>query len=246
MVMKEQEQQDTQERRPFYEWTAADDEVWNLLYTRQWPRIKEQTCQWYQEGHELLGLQADSVPSGEKLNAHFQDIGWELVSTDVQYSDGQDWFEHLIRREFLITEYIREKDSLDYTPLPDIFHDAFGHLPMQVHQRYADLTENYAHLMLECPPDMRPGLGSIWWYTIEFGIIREGGELKAFGTGLMSSYGEFDKAFTDAMEKRPFNPVDMAQHKPSPHEMHDILWVMDDFEQLEEFVTQQRQLIQPI
>jgi phenylalanine-4-hydroxylase len=182
------------------------------------------------------------VPNSERLDRLFQErIGWELISTDVQYSDGQSWFEHLVKRKFLITEYIREKESLDYTPLPDIFHDAFGHLPMHINGRYAALTREYAHLMLECPQDVRPGLGSIWWYTIEFGFIKEADEIKAFGTGLMSSYGEFDLAFSDKMIRRPFNPVDIAQHKPSPHEMHKILWVMEDFDQLEEFVAQQRQ-----
>ena len=232
------------EKRQFYQWTDSDHDVWHLLYSRQWPRVQALTCQWWQEGHDILGLNADGVPDGERLDRIFQEhTGWELVSTDVQYSDGQSWFEHLVERDFLITEYIREKDSLDYTPLPDIFHDAFGHLPMQVHKRYADLTEAYAHLMLDCPPDMREGLGSIWWYTIEFGIIKEDGELKAFGTGLMSSYGEFDLAFSDQMERRPFNPVDIAQHAPSPHAMHKILWVMEDFEQLEEFVARQRELV---
>ena len=236
MVLKEA-------KRPFYEWNDEQHEVWHKLYTRQWPRIKDRTCQWYQQGHEILGLSADEVPAGDTLNRIFQErTNWELVSTDVQYSDGQSWFEHLIERKFLITEYIRDMDSLDYTPLPDIFHDVFGHLPMQVNQRYADLTEEYAHLMLECPPDVRPGLGSIWWYTIEFGFILEDGEPKAFGTGLMSSFAEFDLAFSDKMIRRPFNPVNIAQHKPSPHEMHKILWVMQDFEQLEEFVAKQRQL----
>jgi phenylalanine-4-hydroxylase len=233
-----------QEKRQFYQWTPDQHEIWNLLYSRQLPRIQDRTCRWYQDGHARLGLQAERVPDGATLDRIFQqETGWELLSTDVQYSDGQSWFEHLIERKFLITEYIRDRDSLDYTPLPDIFHDVFGHLPMQVNKRYADLTESYAHLMLECPPDMRPGLGSIWWYTIEFGIIREEGKLKAFGTGLMSSHAEFDLAFSDRMIRRPFNPVDIAQHKPSPHAMHTILWVMEDFDQLEEFVARQRQLL---
>lgn len=231
-------------KRAFYNWSDEENDVWNKLYTRQYPRITDRTCAWWLEGHDLLGLTADRVPEGEYLDRVFQNrTNWDLLSTDVQYSDGQSWFEHLQKRVFLITEYIRGKDSLDYTPLPDIFHDVFGHLPMQIHQRYADLTEEYANLQLECPPDTRKGLGSIWWYTIEFGMIKEKGKIKAFGTGLMSSYGEFDHAFSNNMIRRPFNPVDIAQHAPSPHEMHKILWVMEDFEQLEEFVARQRQLV---
>lgn len=230
------------EKRPFYRFNDHESETWRILCQRMWRKVEARACEMYLNGHRLLNLSLDHIPDFECLDKRFQElIGWELVSTDVQYSDGQTWFEHLIRREFLITEYIRDRDSLDYTPLPDIFHDAFGHLPMQINRRYADLTEQYAHLMLRCPQDKRPALGSIWWYTIEFGFIKERGELKTFGTGLMSSYGEYDMAFSDKVERRPFDPEDIGQHKPSPHEMHKILWVLEDFEQLEEFVARQCQ-----
>jgi len=229
-------------KRPFYQWSPAQNEVWRTLYDRQWYRVQDRTHSWHLDGHKILGITSDKIPEGESLSQIFQkQIDWELISTDVQYSDGQSWFEHLSKRQFLITEYIRDMDSLDYTPLPDIFHDVFGHLPVQINQRYADLTQTYANLMLQCPPDARQGLGSIWWYSIEFGLMKEQGELKAFGTGLMSSYGEFDLAFSDKMERRPFDPEDIAQHKPSPHEMHKILWVMENFEQLEEFVANECQ-----
>src|SRR5690606_2389417 len=142
---------------------------------------------------------------------------WELVSTDVQYSDGQTWFEHLVRKEFLITEYIRDQSSLDYTPLPDIYHDAFVHLPLMAHRHYADLVYRYAQLMLACRKEDRKPLGSIWWYTIEFGIIKEDDELKAFGAGLMSSYEELEVAFSDRVERLPFDPATIGPVAPSPH-----------------------------
>ncbi len=231
-----------QEKRPFYHFDAHADETWRILFERQFAKVQQRACAWYLQGHEILGLTSQYIPNFEPLDVLFQErISWELVSTDVQYSDGQTWFEHLRERQFLITEYIRERETLDYTPLPDIFHDAFGHLPMHIHQRYADLTQEYAHLMLECTQEARPALGSIWWYTIEFGFIKERGELKAFGTGLMSSYAEWDLAFSDKMERRPFDPADIGNYKPSPHEMHKVLWVLEDFDQLEQFVAQQRQ-----
>jgi phenylalanine-4-hydroxylase len=230
------------EKRPFYRFSDDQNVTWGSLFRRMWQKVEARGCEMYLNGHKLLNLTAAQIPDFAALDKKFQALtGWELVSTDVQYSDGQTWFEHLIRREFLITEYIRDRDSLDYTPLPDIFHDAFGHLPMQINKRYADLVEQYAHLMLECPKDKRAALGSIWWYTIEFGFIKERGELKTFGTGLMSSYSEYDEAFSERVERRPFDPDDIGQHKPSPHAMHKILWVMEDFDQLEEFVAAQRQ-----
>jgi phenylalanine-4-hydroxylase len=229
-------------KRPFYHFNSDQDDIWRILFEQQWAHVQQRACDWYLQGHQILQLKPERIPNFAELDLIFQQrIGWELISTDVQYSDGQTWFEHLAERKFLITEYIRDRDSLEYTPLPDIFHDAFGHLPMHIHGRYAELTKEYAHLMLECPPEARKALGSIWWYTIEFGFIRERGELKAFGTGLMSSYGEWEKGFSDDMEKRPFDPTDIGCHVPSPHVMHDVLWILDDFDQLEEFVAQQRQ-----
>lgn len=230
------------DKRPFYTFNNEQNATWQIMFERMWPKVEARGCAQYLEGHSLLSLSAPRIPDFNALDVVFQQhIGWELVSTNVQYSDGQSWFEHLKRRQFLITEYIRDQASIDYTPLPDIFHDAFGHLPMQINQRYADLTEAYARLMLECPPEARKGLGSIWWYTIEFGFIKECGELKTFGTGLMSSYAEYDLAFSDGMERRPFDPADIAPHAPSPHAMHKILWVLEDFDQLEEFVARERQ-----
>jgi len=229
-------------KRPFYTFNDEQNATWRVMFERMWPKVEARGCFQYLEGHHLLSLMPQHMPDFNRLDEVFQQhIGWELVSTNVQYSDGQSWFEHLNQRKFLITEYIRDQNSLDYTPLPDIFHDAFGHLPMQINQRYADLTKAYAGLMLQCPPDVRKGLGSIWWYTIEFGFIKEHGELKTFGTGLMSSYAEYDMAFSDVVERRPFDPDDIKPHSPSPHAMHKILWVLEDFDQLENFVALERQ-----
>lgn len=230
------------DRRPFYVFDDYQNGTWTILFERAMPRVRRRASRLYLEGQRNLGLTPEHIPNFEQMNEWFKEnVGWELVSTDVQYSDGQTWFEHLVRREFLITEYIRERDSLDYTPLPDIFHDAFGHLPWMSHRWYADLVLDFARVMLAADPEDRPGLGSIWWYTIEFGLIREDGEVKAFGAGLMSSYEEIEVAFSDRVERLPFDPQTIAPVKPSPHELHKKLWILDSVEQLEDFVAQQKE-----
>jgi phenylalanine-4-hydroxylase len=234
-------------RRPFKKWSAAENEVWKILFERQFPNVQKYACQRYFEGHKLLGLTPDHLPDFNELNERFQElVGWELVSTDVQYSSGQDWFEHLVKREFLVTEYIRERDSLDYTPLPDIWHDTFGHLPMLAHKDYADLVYDYAQVMVRLSKEERKGLGSIWWYTIEFGMIRENNDLKAFGAGLFSSHDEIQIAFTDKMRKLPFDPETIAPVAPSPHHIHDTLWTLDSFDQLKGFVQDQLQNVEKV
>src|SRR5574338_294525 len=100
------------------------------MFERQYPQIQQRGTRLWLEGCKKLDLSPERVPDFSALNERLRQlVGWQLVSTDVQYSDGQDWFEALARREFLITEYIRDKSVIEYTPLPDIFHDAFGHLP---------------------------------------------------------------------------------------------------------------------
>jgi phenylalanine-4-hydroxylase len=225
-------------KRPFFKFDAKADETWRMLYAKQAPECQKNACKIWLDGVDKIGLTADRVPDFEAMDKRFQElVGWELVSTDVQFSDGQEWFEHLAERKFLITEYIREQKDLDYTPLPDIWHDTFGHLPLMANQRYADYVQEFAKYALQFTKEERKSLGSLWWYTIEFGFMIENGERKCFGAGLMSSYGEMKRALTEAVQKAPYSLDAFEQIDPSPHRMHDMLFVLDSMEQLEQSVV---------
>ena len=229
-------------KRPFFVFDETANEVWRLLWQKQWPRAQKYASRYWLNGVDKIGLTDDRIPDFEAMDKVFQDlVGWELVSTPVQFSDGQEWFEHLADRKFLITEYIRDKEDLDYTPLPDIWHDAFGHLPLMANQRYADYVEKFAHHALNYTKEERKSLGSLWWYTIEFGFIREGdqfGGIRAFGAGLMSSYGEMGKAFSDEVQRVPYSLEEFEKIDPSPHEMHKKLFILKNFSQLERSVEE--------
>jgi phenylalanine-4-hydroxylase len=208
-----------------------------MLWERQWPQVQRHASRLWLEGVDKLQLSPDTIPDFSELNKTLKRlVGWELVSTDVVFSDGQDWFEHLARRQFLITEYIRDRKDLAYTPLPDIWHDTFGHLPLMANQRYADYVEKFAHHALKFTKQERKSLGSMWWYTIEFGFMMEDGAMKAFGAGLMSSPGELAHALSDEVEKVPYSLEEFEKIDPSPHEMHKRLFILDSMEQLEHSV----------
>ncbi len=226
-------------QRPFKQFSAEESAVWRILFERQMPHARLRAARIWLEGVDLIDLSAEQIPDFEQMSARLYDlVGWKLVSTDVQYSSGQDWFEALARKEFLITEYIRDVDSLDYTPLPDIFHDAFGHLPFMAHQRYADYIHNFALAALRYTPQERKSLGSLWWYTVEFGMIPENGELKALGAGLLSSVAELKRAYTDAVQRVPYSLEAFENLAPSPHEFHHTLFILESFEQIEDAIPE--------
>jgi phenylalanine-4-hydroxylase len=218
--------------RPFKHFSPAEDRIWNLLWSRQIDNCRSRASKLWLEGLDKLGMTADRVPDFNVMNERLKElVGWELVSTDVVFSDGQTWFEHLARRQFLITEYIREEKDLLYTPLPDIWHDTFGHLPFMTNQRYADYIQHFAHVALGHRG--HASLGSMWWYTIEFGFMMEEGQMKSFGAGLMSSPGEMEHAYSDEVIKTPFSLEAFERVSPSPHAMHKTLFILDNMEQLE-------------
>lgn len=224
----------TELRRPFKQFAPAEDRIWSLLWDKQIANCRRYASQLWLEGLDMLGLEPTRIPDFGQLSRRLFDLtGWKLVSTDVIFSDGQTWFEHLARRQFLITEYIRDEKDLLYTPLPDIWHDSFGHLPLMANPRYADYVEQFAHVALRYGKDERKSLGSLWWYTIEFGFIIEDGEIKALGAGLMSSPGEMEHALSDAVAKVPFSVEAFESISPSPHEMHHTLFILDSMAQLE-------------
>lgn len=222
------------QRRPFKRFSDEESAIWRIMFERQMPQARQHAARLWLEGVDLLNLTAERIPDFEKLSQRLHDlVGWELVSTDVQYSSGQDWFEALARKEFLITEYIRDMDNLDYTPLPDIFHDTFGHLPFMAHQRYADYIHNFALAAIQYKPEERKSFGSLWWYTVEFGFLMENGSMKALGAGLLSSVAELQRAYTDAVNRVPYTLEAFENLAPSPHEFHQTLFILDSFEQLE-------------
>lgn len=219
--------------RPFYKFDESADALWAKLYEKQVQACEQYAHPIWLEGLEKLNITADKVPDFEAMNEIFKaEVGWELVSTDVQYSDGQDWFENLAEKRFLITEYIRPVDALDYTPLPDIWHDAYGHLPWMINQEYADYVHDFALKALQFTQENRHGFGSLWWYSIEFGLMKHEGDIKCFGAGLMSSYTEMQQAMDGTVTQQPFTLARMEEIDPSPHDHHTEMFVFDNFEHL--------------
>lgn len=208
-------------------------DIWRTLYARQMPNIRRHASRLYLEGFEILGMPEDHIPSLHELNAVITPrTGWRTVRTPVRYSDAVPWYHHFARRQFLITDYMRGRHELDFTPEPDMFHDIYGHLPFMVLPTYTALQEMFAPAFLRANNEERENIKRLAWFSTEFGLIREEGELKIFGAGLISSYGEIQHIMAGRTPIRPFTVENVIGYEKAIYSYNEVLFVFDSLEAL--------------
>lgn len=173
------------------DYTGQDHGTWKTLYNRQLERLKGYVCEEYLQGLKTLHLTADFVPDYEKLNRHLRAAtGWEVIAVPGLIAS-KPFFTMLANRQFPAGTFIRKPEQLDYLEEPDIFHDVFGHIPLLSHPAYANHMQEYGKAGLRALEHKGiKFLARLNWYTIEFGLVKNNGEIRAYGAGIMSSYGE--------------------------------------------------------
>lgn len=220
--------------KKFKTWQPTEHETWQRLSQRQLPNLQNKASQIWLDGFSQLNLTKKTVPDFDQVSKKLNGLtSWQLTPTSQVFADGETWFQTLKQQRVLISDYIRPLDSLDYTPLPDVFHDAFGHLPFFSNQQFCRIVTTFTKRILQAPSKKRAQLGRIWWYSIEFGLIREKGELRALGAGLTSSFGEINRVFSGKTKVKPFKPDIVAQTENSPHQFHETLFVLESLDELE-------------
>jgi phenylalanine-4-hydroxylase len=216
------------------DFTPVQHKTWEELFRRQVPRVRAHAASAYLEGFDLLQLPTDSIPTVDFLNSKIPAAtGWTIVRTDTRYTDSDEWYRYFDRHEFLITNYMRSWEELDWTPEPDMFHDIFGHLPFFMLTEYAALQEMFAPTYLAAQTqEEKDNIKRLAWYSTEFGMIREEGGLKVFGTGLMSGGDEFTNAAEGRMNYHEFTIDNVVGHDKVMYEQHKDLFVIDSIDQL--------------
>jgi len=209
------------------------NKIWPTLYERQIPRVEQFACQEYLEGFGILDLPAHQIPDLDFLNRKITPrTGWRAVRTRVRYSDAIPWYQHFARKEFLVTDYMRDWSELDFTPEPDMFHDIFGHLPFMVLPAYTELQELFAPAFQAANPEQRENIKRLAWFSTEFGLIKENGALKVFGTGLISSAGEMENVLAGKVPLLPFDVATILNFDKAIWSFNQQLFVFDSLEGL--------------
>ncbi|MCH2143659.1 MAG: phenylalanine 4-monooxygenase [Phycisphaerales bacterium] len=223
-------------------YTAENQETWQRLYDQQHEYLTDHASKVYLDGAEAIKLVREHIPhlEGEQsINSYLGQLtGWQSKPVPG-YLPAKAFFACLSRREFPTTIVIRPLESINYLPEPDIFHDIYGHVPLHADPVFADFLQTYGKAaLLTDDPEHTERLARLFWFTVEFGLIQEAGELKLYGSGLISSPGESRHALdSPEVERRPFDLEQVCSTSFEIDHYQPILYVLDSFEQLRDGMT---------
>ncbi|MGE0154827.1 MAG: phenylalanine 4-monooxygenase [Reyranellaceae bacterium] len=222
--------------QPYRLYGAAEQQTWQTLWRRQSALMPGRACEAFLAGLRKLDL-GDSIPRFEALTKKLKALtGFEIVAVNGLCSD-RVFFEHLANRRFPVTWWIRSPDQLDYLEEPDLFHDTFGHVPLLADPVFADYMQAYGEGGLKA---LRVGgeralsqLARLYWYTVEFGLIRQNGALRIYGAGIVSSKAETLYSLESSTPKRL--GFDLPRIMRTQYRIDDFqrcYFVIESFEQL--------------
>ena len=215
-------------------YTAEDQEVWKTLFDRQIVNLPKAASSAYMEGLETTKFTNKQIPNFEEVNAILKAAtGWEVTVVPGIVADDV-FFELMSNKRFPATTWLRKMEELDYLEEPDMFHDVFAHVPLLTNQAFVDFLQAISQIGLTYidNPKAIDLLSRVYWFTVEFGLIREQGNLKIYGAGILSSAGE--TKFSLSNEPQHFE-YDVAQILDTPYRkdvFQDRYFIIDSYEQL--------------
>ena len=231
-------------RQEYENYTAEQHAVWSELVLRRLPQVRKYACPEYLEGLEIIGLCPDRLPNFAAITERLKPrTGWSTTAVSG-FLPGDAFFEMLQARMFPTTTWLRSRHSLDYIPQPDIFHDVFGHVPMHAHPVFADFLQHYGNVCAPISDKLAlERLGRLFWYTVEFGVIRRGSKIQMYGSGVISSHGECTNVMEGRCEVRPFDLETILQTPVKVDELQEVLFAIESFDQIYEAMYQAQKLV---
>jgi phenylalanine-4-hydroxylase len=235
-------------------YTQENHDVWRVLYARIRKRWERHATGAFLQGLDALRLHPERIPRLAEVNRALEPLTGFQAQAVSGYVPAFVFFDCLRNREFPTTVTIRSREALDYLPEPDIFHDVAGHVPLHTDVAFADALARFgecagraaemvsgvrdASLRMKRLRSIYRALARFFWFTVEFGLMRgKGAEYKAYGSGLLSSYGELEHALVSMEVQREPLRLEWVIHQSfAIDEYQPLLFVVDSFEHLYELV----------
>jgi phenylalanine-4-hydroxylase len=221
-------------------YTHEDQQVWHLLFERQNKHLPQAASQAYLKGLEYIGFNAGRIPDFSEVNHKLgQATGWS-VQVVPGLIDVDLFFGLLHHKRFPSSTWLRKMDALDYLQEPDMFHDAFAHMPLLTNDAFTGFLEDLAGIALRHidNPIAIDLLSRIYWFTVEFGLIREQGKLRVYGAGIISSSGETKFSLSDEPKHLDYNVSVILNTPYWKNKFQDRYFIIDSFEQLYESIPE--------
>ncbi|HXB67266.1 MAG TPA: phenylalanine 4-monooxygenase [Candidatus Acidoferrales bacterium] len=244
----------------YEQYSQENHGCWRRLFSRIRPRWEQYANSRFLEGIEALRLPSDRVPRLSDINRRLQPLTGFQAKPVSGYVPGFLFFDCLRRREFPTTITIRPADRLDYLPEPDIFHDIAGHVPMHTEKAFADTLVRFgdcAHTAAQMIAGIRDeaeqarrltsiirAMSRFFWFTVEFGLMRAPGGIRAYGSGLLSSYGELHHAIESPdVQRHPLQMEWVINQGAEIDRYQPLLFIVDSFDHLFEMVDRLERLM---
>ncbi len=215
-------------------YTIQDFEVWKTLFNRQLTLLKPIVSIEYLNALRTINFTQDKIPDFEEVNAILENkTSWSLEVVP-NISEQKDFFNFLSQKKFTTTCWLRTMEQLDYLEEPDMFHDVFGHVPLLCNQAYVNFFKGISDIALKNMDNPRAIelLGKLYWFTIEFGLIEEDGQLKIYGAGIISSKGETEHCLSANAKQLSFDIQTIFDMEYRTDCIQETYFVIHSFHQL--------------
>jgi len=221
-------------------YTPADLEVWNKLFTRQISNLEDKSCKQYLDSLQRMSavLNPNELPNFTKIDEWFKtSTGWQIHCVPGLIPV-KDFFILLAQKKFPSSTWLRSLDKLDYLEEPDMFHDIFGHVPLLSDTTYSDFMHEFGKLGVAILHDEEKlkGLQRLYWFAIEFGLLKENNNTRIYGAGILSSFGESISSLANFHQHLDFNIEEVLGREFCTSEMQSNYYVMENLNQLNESV----------
>jgi len=190
-------------------WSEEENEIWAALIKQQLECIKGKACDEFIEGLNKLNLPLDKIPQLNDVSYVLNEsTGWSCEAVPSLISFDR-FFKLLANKKFPVATFIRTKDDFDYLREPDIFHEIFGHCGMLTNKAFANYTQRFGEIGLEASKEDRVYLARLYWFTVEFGLMKQNDELKIYGGGILSSPKETLHIYNNKSKIYDLNVLDV-------------------------------------